>query len=274
MSHKVFYPLAAAVLLLGLLFFSVGGNLSVQAQQVTPGHVTGQASPQCEIFLFPMFQSKTGLPGETITYQLTLYNFNPYPDSFFLEISGETWNTSPEQAQVGPVPAWGSLPVTVTVLIPGNIQWQAAETVDVLARSMLHDTQVSNIAHLTTVVKNPLQLSLEPPSLESVQLPGQFVTQTMTIHNAYDFPLAYQLSGPILMPQDQWLSIPNASGVIPSKQSVTLPIVFNATLKRPGIYTQEIYLDSNAPDYGHITVPARMQVVDPPYLIYLPVLNK
>jgi hypothetical protein len=36
MSHKILYPIAGVIVLLGLLFFSLGGNLPAQAQQETP----------------------------------------------------------------------------------------------------------------------------------------------------------------------------------------------------------------------------------------------
>jgi hypothetical protein len=280
MSQKSLSPLAAgalpilaACLLLGLLLLSLVGNLPALAQQENPEGVPDQAVPQCGIFLFPMNQSKTGLPGETLTYRLSLYNFNPYPDSFSIEIGAETWTTHPENDQVGPVPAWGSQEVTVTVIIPENIQWLATDTAAVRARSVYRHTQVSNIAHLTTEIKNPLQFSFEPLSLESVQLPGQIVTQTITIRNDYDFTLTYRLSSPNSMPLDQWLSFPNASGGIPSKQMVTLPVVFFSTLRRAGRYTQDIYLDTNAPDHVHIAILVHMEVIEPPYRLFMPMLN-
>jgi hypothetical protein len=273
MKSYILYPLAGAVFLLGLLFLSLYIGLPAQAQEATPVNESGQNSPQCRLTLLPEAQSKTGLPGESITFYLVLHNYNPYSDSFLLQVFAAGWKTSPAIEKVGPVPPMGVVPVTYTVQIPQNAPPFSQDTALVYARSVVHDSRVSNIAQLTTLVKNALQLTIEPLTLESVQAPGQLVTQTVTIYNGYNFTITYRLSLPNQLPREQWLSIPIASGALPSQQSVSLPVVFSAALKKSGVYTQEITLESNAPDHGRIAIPVRMEVVEPPYHFYMPLVN-
>ena len=66
----------------------------------------------------------------------------------------------------------------------------------------------------------------------------------------------------------------HASGTVPSNQALPLPVIFDATQDQSGIFTTEIYLDTNDPDQGHIVIPVEMQVVDLPERLYLPVMNK
>ncbi len=233
-----------------------------------------QGAPQCRLYLSPEFQAKTGLPGEIVTYRLLLYNYNLYSESFFFEVSSNVWETHPQVEQVGPVPPMGMAPVTFTVQIPQNAPPFSFDIVEVYAHSIYRYRQISNIAYLKTITKNALQLFFEPPSLQSAQAPGERITQTLTIHNGYSFTLNYRLSLPNQLPRDQWLSIPGAGGAIPSQQSVSLPVVFSAALKGCGVYTQEIFLESNAPDHGRIAIPVRMEIVELPYRLWMPFLAR
>lgn len=273
MNHKMAYPIAGGAVLVVLLFVVIQAGLPVSAKEETPVPDARQGAPQCRLYLSPEFQAKTGLPGEIVTYRLVLYNYNPYSESFFFEVGSELWKTHTQVEQVGPVPPMGMAPVTFTVQIPQNAPPFSFDIVQVYARSIYRDSHISNIAYLKTITKNALQLSFEPPALQSAQAPGELVTQTLIIRNGYSFTLNYQLSLPNQLPRDQWLSISGASGALPSQQSVSLPVVFYSHLKRAGTYTQAIYLDTNAPDHERIAIPVRMEVVEPPYHLYMPLLN-
>ncbi len=274
MNYKIVYPFAATCLLLGLSIFHLPGNSHALAHQSSRAEDTSENTPQCGISLLPREQSKSGIPGEVIPYTLILYNHHPYPDSFFLEIGLETWKTTPYSDQVGPVPAGASVPVTITVTIPNNVDWYSSASVEVFARSVYRHAQVSEPARLITQAYAPPHLSFEPDSLVSVQCSGQIVTQTLTLHNGNGIPLTYRILIPGHKALDNWLTIVHASGTVASNQALTVPVVFDATHHQSGVITREIYLDTNDPDQGHIVIPVEMQVVDLPERFYLPVMNK
>ncbi len=147
-------------------------------------------------FLRPRVQNKSGGRGTTISYQLKLDNRTGADDSFTLELGPHTWQTLPTVSPIGPVPDGGSIQVDLTVLVPGDAPWYAANSVDVIARSQNDPTQTTNITRLTTQAYAPPQLSLQPEVLESVQLPGQHVTQTLYIYNSNGVTLTYRLTKP------------------------------------------------------------------------------
>ena len=85
-----------------------------------------------------------------VTYRLVLYNYNPYSESFFFEVSSELWKTHPQVEQVGPVPPMGMAPVTFTVQIPQNAPPFSFDVVQIYAASIYRDNHISNIAYLKT----------------------------------------------------------------------------------------------------------------------------
>jgi uncharacterized membrane protein len=102
--------------------------------------VTTYVQPLYALTLTPASAEETSLPGNTVTYNLTLTNTGQLVDSYTVTIGGNTWDTAVE-LPADPLPAGESAPVKVTVTIPGDAPYGAADTVDVTLTSTGDPTQ-------------------------------------------------------------------------------------------------------------------------------------
>ena len=154
--------------------------------------------------LLPDSAGVTENPGQTMTYHLTLYNDGNVADTYTLSgtVSGQTWTTN-WPAQVGPVPAGGSTPVTVTVQIPASASDGDWSRATVQATSQGDPTaQVSSVltttAHVGTITRG---VTLAPPTATQDAPAGAVVTYTLRVTNTGTVADTISLSA---IPSNAW----------------------------------------------------------------------
>ena len=126
----------------------------------------------------------SGLPGETVTYTLTITNSGSAADSFAFTIDGNEWDvTLPADVTLAPGEA---ATVYVAVEIPATALGGAIDAATVTATS-LNDPAVTatfDLTTLTTTAGNVYGLLLSPGSAAQSGLPGAIVTYTLTLTNS------------------------------------------------------------------------------------------
>lgn len=104
------------------------------------------------IFLNPPEQAQLGLPGEVITYGLTLSNQTGSEDSFTLAASGNTWPTTLSITQTEPISDNHSITFTVNVTVPTWVSPGDGDIAMIQATSVSSPSMDSNTAILETIV--------------------------------------------------------------------------------------------------------------------------
>ncbi len=125
-------------------------------------------------------QGRAGLPGQVVTYSLTVHNSGTITDSFDLALSGNQWNTD-SVSGVGPIPLRGSESVVISVTIPATASLGSQDGVTVTLTSQA-DPTASSQARLTTTAGS-FAVSMTPASSRHSGDPGTVVTHTVTITN-------------------------------------------------------------------------------------------
>jgi hypothetical protein len=124
--------------------------------------------------------ARAGLPGETVTYTLTITNSGTVSDTYDLAASGNAWPTSLSTASIQ-LNAGASTPFNAYVTVPPGAMPADSDTASVTATSQ-GDTAKSATAHLTTTVM-PAYGVLLSPGTSLAGLPGQTVTYTVAMTN-------------------------------------------------------------------------------------------
>ena len=71
-----------------------------------------------------------------------------------------------------------------------------------------------------------------------------------------------------------WLRVSPIEGSVPGSTTQGIQVTFDATGLRPGLYTRLMDLSTNDPLNPLVTIPVRMEVVELPNRVYVPLLNK
>ncbi len=125
-------------------------------------------------------QDRSGLPGQVVTYTVTVQNSGTVTDSYALTLSGHNWS-SQGPATVGPIPLRGSESVVVSVTIPAQAAPGERDTVTVNLTSQT-DPEAQIKGSLTTTV-GTFAVALAPGSSSLSANPGATATHTVTITN-------------------------------------------------------------------------------------------
>ncbi len=125
-------------------------------------------------------QDRSGLPGQVVTYTVTVQNSGTVTDSYSLSLSGHNWS-SQGPTSVGPIPLRGSETVVVSVTIPAQAAPGDRDTVTVNLTSQTDPTAQINGSLTTTV--GDFAVSLAPDSSSLSANPGTTITHTVTITN-------------------------------------------------------------------------------------------
>ena len=124
-----------------------GGDDSLSASST----LTTTTNPVYGINLEPGEDSKTGTPGETVTYTLILTNLGNAADTFTVEAGESEWEvhlpTSSFEVEVGE-----SVEVTVQVMIPTDIKDGDSDAV-IISVNSVGDPNVSSASELNTIAE-------------------------------------------------------------------------------------------------------------------------
>ena len=127
-------------------------NVPVTMTVVAPGYGVAISSDE----------TKTGLPGETVVYDVVVTNAsNGPPDSFNISLGTSTWTTSVDNAVVGPLAAGENAMVHVSVTVPPDVVLPDHDTVQVTATSVGDPTKLA-VTTLTTNAGGVFGVDLEP----------------------------------------------------------------------------------------------------------------
>jgi uncharacterized membrane protein len=136
-------------------------------------------------------QNATGMPGDTVEYDLTLTNTGLNPDTYDLTLSGETWPTLISDDTVSLAPGESTI-ITVAVTIPDDAMGGDSDTATVTATSQT-DPGVSDSADLTTSVD--VVYGVELSADQSAEgMPGEIVTYTISLLNTGTVEDTYELT--------------------------------------------------------------------------------
>ncbi len=200
-------------------------GLDLHATGTTRSLVTPGAS------LAPASQSLSGAPGDVVDYTFMLNNTGNYTDTFSLEISGNSWETSaPASLELAP---GGTAPITVQVGIPpqpaglsaGLSAIVVSDSFTLTATSGLLSSLALDASGTTSATANPaLTLAVEDDAQEGA--PGEAVVYTLLVTNTGDFPDSYSLSasgnwGPSLSAASTGMLEPGESATL--ELTVTVP---------------------------------------------------
>ncbi|MCH2440401.1 MAG: M6 family metalloprotease domain-containing protein, partial [Candidatus Poseidoniia archaeon] len=158
--------------------------------------------PEVHLLTVEPLEPASGLPGENITFTLTLYNYGNVPETVAIAVSAGNWSVAaPGNLTLG---AYSTLEFNATVTVP-----------EVLAGSLLLTTlqlvaEEANVtAVLSVTVEQRHQLELElalPPEFH----PGETLDVMLTLHNRGNGPagMALSLVAPANWTLGQWNATP------------------------------------------------------------------
>jgi len=167
--------------------------------------------------------SLDGVPGSVVTHTFTLDNLG-ISDSYTLTLSGAAWPTSLMTISPIAVPELGLAQVEVQVQVPAGVPLQeviyATDTFTLTAQSVGDLTMTMTTTATTHSAIHP-GVSLNPATFSRSGLPGDTVTQTITLQNTGDYTDTFSL----FTEGFTWpVTAPTSSGPVAAGSSVMLEI--------------------------------------------------
>jgi len=261
------------------------GSLITNTVTATVGGVPYTAQATVVVggaILTPATDAKTGNPGETVTYVMTVTNFIARAVTFDIAATGNVWTTTAPATVT--VAANGTVTFTVDVDIPVDAHAGDSDTVIVKVTSQGADGQVGEAVLQTTVAEQPVVLALtKAANPADYVLPGDVVTYTLTLANKGNDPLTIALTDTIPAgvtyvagSATGGASLQDPPGAIVWKgvlangaqQTFTFKVTINANVARGSLITNTV-----TATVGGVPYTAQATVhVRPLYSIYLPLV--
>ncbi len=149
-----------------------------------------------DTILLPPMDAKSGDPGETVTYTLTISNQAASEVTFDVMASGNVWTTTmPSTVVVG---ANASEQFVVSVEIPIDAHSGYSDTATITVESQGADAQMASTVLRTTVAEQPLVVDVTKTARAAgVVEAGGLVTYTITVANNGNDPVDVVLTDTI-----------------------------------------------------------------------------
>jgi uncharacterized membrane protein len=142
--------------------------------------ITTTAVGEYEVILSPESDGMEDYPGTSVTYDLVVTNIGDFYDTYSVTVSA-TWTTSAVE-MVGPLAQDESAVMTVTVDIPDDALPYDFDVAEVTVTSM-GDAGVSDSAVLTTEVKSPYDVEVDPDTATLSGMTGETIEYTLMVTN-------------------------------------------------------------------------------------------
>jgi uncharacterized repeat protein (TIGR01451 family) len=136
--------------------------------------------------------AKTGLPSETVEYDLTLTNLGPVEDTYQLSITGAEWGVTLSQDEITLAPG-ASSDFTASVVVPLNAMAGDWDTFTLKAISQTDD-DINAEVELTTTGGAVYAFSFTADPAEKTGLPGEVVEYELILTNLGNASDAYILT--------------------------------------------------------------------------------
>ncbi|MEA3309898.1 MAG: hypothetical protein U9Q70_10360, partial [Chloroflexota bacterium] len=143
---------------------------------------TTEVTTSSAMRLTPASDSRTGNPGKTVTYTLSIYNDGNITDTYNLTNTVSAWPVSFSTNPVGPVAPFSQQDFEVYVTIPSTATNGAQDVITVTASSgdLSAQSVLTTIATTQTITRG---VEIAPPVASGNGAPGSVANYTLTVTN-------------------------------------------------------------------------------------------
>jgi uncharacterized repeat protein (TIGR01451 family) len=144
--------------------------------------ITTTASNVYGILVVSTVEGKSGMPGDTIDYTLSVTNTGNTSDTFNVVVNGNAWTTT-APATVGPLAPGISQTETISVTVPASVTGGGVDTATITFTSQGDNTQSDSTVLTTTAIAVDADLEVSISASPDPVIIGDNLTYTIVITN-------------------------------------------------------------------------------------------
>lgn|GEM_PF-727126 len=227
---------------------------SVMTQPVTASLTTEVVTYTHGVTISPLSQSATALPGEAVTYTLTITNLGEISETFSISNAGQHWPVQLSTQALGPLPPGDNASLTITVSVPLAAGGGESDSLLVLV-SAPHVAPAQAV--FTTTAASVYGLSVSVPLDAQQGMRGQTLTYTLELTNSGNttdtFDVVITGTWPVSVTTSAGVFDPEAGIVLGrgGEVTLTLSVAIPAEALNGSVEVTEITLRSrNAPQHA------------------------